>query len=524
MSKRVLLLSTAAAVLVLLFATLFKFESKGARNENINSEFVGYVSAFTSGAISSHSSIRVLLAADVEGIVTGVPLTESYFEFSPSIKGVTTWIDARTLCFEPAEPMPSGQEYKVAFHLAKLMQVPSDLEEFEFGFSIIKQNLEVSIEGVKTIDKQKLIWQRVNGSLITADVAKDDNINKILTAKQNGKKLKISWEHFSDNTHKFTVDSVRRTEKASEVVLEWNGKPIGVELGDSKKFEIPALGDFKVMDVKVIQSPDQYISIFFSDPLLEKQDLNGLIKLTSTGTKLENVTFNFVIEDNEIKAFPNSRQSGTKQVSIKGGIKNILDYPYKDEYNTEVVFEELKPEVELIGKGVILPSSDGLIFPFRAVSLRAVDVKIVKIFENNIGQFLQVNTLAGNTQLKRVGRTILKKTVKLNAKSELEYQRWNTYSLDLSDMIAAEPGAIYKIILSYKKQYSAYHCDGEVSSDKEMEEVSDNENEDAGDDYVSNYYYDDYYYNDYDYDYEYSERDNPCDNSYYRNKTKEWAI
>lgn len=519
MSKRVLLLSTAIAVLTLLFATFFKFESRGSREENINPEFAGYVSAFTSGAISSHSTIRVLLASDMEEVEYGKELTESYFEFSPSLKGKTTWLDSRTLCFEPAEPMPSGQEYEVSFHLGKLMQVPSDLEEFEFGFQVIKQNLEVSVSGMTTIDKQKLIWQRLNGSLITADIANDDDIQKILTAKQDGKKLKIQWEHLSDNTHKFTLDSVRRSEKASEVTLEWSGKPIGVEQKDSKKFDIPALGDFKVMDVKVVQSPDQYVSIFFSDPLLEKQDLNGLIKMKTVGTNSsENSNFTFVIEDNEIKVFPNPRQSGTRQVSIKQGIKNILGYPYKDEYNTEITFEELKPEVELIGKGVILPNSEGLIFPFRAVSLRAVDVKIVKIFENNIAQFLQVNDLAGNREMKRVGRTILKKTIKLNAKSELEYQRWNTYSLDLTEMIEAEPGAIYKVIITFKKQYSAYHCDGEVSSDKEMQEVAEDENEDAGDDYVSSYYYDDYYYYDYDYDYEYSERDNPCENSYYRNK------
>ena len=57
------------------------------------------------------------------------------------------------------------------------------------------------------------------------------------------------------------------------------------------------------------------------------------------------------------------------------------------------MFEEMKPAVELIGKGVILPNSNGLIFPFKAVSLKAIDLKILKIYENNIPQFLQINNL-----------------------------------------------------------------------------------------------------------------------------------
>ena len=38
-----------------------------------------------------------------------------------------------------------------------------------------------------------------------------------------------------------------------------------------------------------------------------------------------------------------------------------------------------------------------------------VDVRIVKIYENNIPQFLQVNNLEGESELTRVGRVVLKK-------------------------------------------------------------------------------------------------------------------
>ena len=73
--------------------------------------------------------------------------------------------------------------------------------------------------------------------------------------------------------------------------------------------------------------------------------------------------------------------------------------------------QEIKPAVRLLGSGVIIPGSEQVMLPFKAVNLKAVDVKVVKIFENNITQFLQINQLGGSRELKRAGRLILKKQV-----------------------------------------------------------------------------------------------------------------
>ncbi len=516
-----MLLITAIIVTAVLSTTLlFKFNSSSASTDGkkINPAFSGYISAFTSGMISNQSSIRIELANEYSDTALAKQvLVDELFEFSPSIKGSAQWIDSRTIEFKPESKLPSGEEYKATFHLGKLMQVAGDLEEFVFSFNVITQMIEVDIKGMTTVDKQTLVWNRVNGSLLTSDFAETDLLQKVITAKQNGKSLPVSWTHEpTQKTSYFTIDSVQRGKKASEVLIEWNGAPIGVTTTDQRKYEIPALGDFKIMDVRVIQEPDQYISIMYSDPLMEKQNLMGLIQITSAKLTSPYSNFTFTIEDNEIRAYPSTNQTGTVTVNVEQGIKNILGYSYKKKELYEVIFEEIKPQIKLMGKGVILPNSEGLIFPFQCVSLKAVDVKIVKIYENNIAQFLQVNSLDGSRELRRVGRTILKKKVDLKGTSELEYNKWNTYSIDLTELIKAEPGAIYKVILSFKKSYSVYSCSG-GNTDSEMEEITDNTNEDAGDDVPSDYYYDDYYY-DYDYDYNYSDRDDPCSKSYYRNR------
>ncbi|MBK7184146.1 MAG: hypothetical protein IPH89_15210 [Bacteroidetes bacterium] len=54
-----------------------------------------------------------------------------------------------------------------------------------------------------------------------------------------------------------------------------------------------------------------------------------------------------------------------------------------------------------------------------------------------------------------------------------------------------------------------------------MQEVGDGTDDDDEHDwdYYGDYYYDDYeYYDEYDYGYNYNDRDNPCRNSYYRNR------
>ncbi len=62
-------------------------------------------------------------------------------------------------------------------------------------------------------------------------------------------------------------------------------------------------------------------------------------------------------------------------------------------FSQSLDFSPVPPSVKLAGNGVVLPSSNNLIFPFKTANLRAVDLRIVKIFENNLPYFLQDNDI-----------------------------------------------------------------------------------------------------------------------------------
>ena len=509
--------ATARVIIFLLVISLLSSCKKKAETiQEINPEFTSYISAFTSGYISNESAIRIQLAEDYQGEINlSQAIEDDLFKFQPALKGSAYWLDQRTIEFKPDERLQSGIMYKVLFNLSKIKDVPNNLKTFEFQIQTIKQTFSVEIEGIKTYTSQELRWLKLDGRILTSDVIENEEIEKVLSVKQMDRSLKIIWDHDADGKiHQFTADSLERKETEEKIDISWNGDKINTDVSGAEQFVIPALGDFKLMDIAVVQQPEQYFVMRFSDPLKSDQFLQGLISLEN-GTDLQ-----FIIEGNEIKVYPSARQAGTLKVYVEPGIKNVigLKIPSRAEY--DLSFEEVKPAVRLLGNGVILPHSDGLIFPFEAVNLKAVEVRIIRIYENNIGQFLQVNYLDGNYQLKRVGRLILKKTIELTSDKPVDYGKWNTFSIDLADLIESEPGAIYRVELGFSKKHSLFPCEGNGSAEQELpEQVEDQdrtfEEELSYWDSYESYYEDDneYYY----WDYDWNEREDPCSNSYYGN-------
>lgn len=474
----------------------------------VDSAFTTYVSGFTSGVVSNESTIKVALQATVASAVAGEKIKESVFSFSPKIKGETYWIDQQTIGFRPNESLASGATIDVKFELGKLITVPEKLGVLEFQFKVKKQGINVIFDGITTYDVDDLSRQKLTGKLTTADFADAGKTETLLKAVQSGKGLPIRWEHPENRLeHIFTVDSVRRTKSKGEVLLQWNGKAIDADENDSHSIEIPSLDDFKVMGMKFSTGTETEIRVFFSDPVMDGQELDGLIYFQS-GIELKYVT-----DGNMIKVYPTKRLEATTQTIYVDGVRNSMGYALNKPFVKPITFYSIKPNVELVGKGVILPESQGLIFPFKAVNLSAVNVKIVKIYEKNIPQFFQVNQYDGSREMNRVGRIVFKKAVQLVSDKNIDYAQWNTFSLDLSKLIKTEPGALYRIQISFDKSQSLYPCNNdnaESVSDLSIpkEEPDDSQFDEPG-------YYDFDYDYDYDPGYEWDERNDPCKKSYY---------
>ncbi len=474
-------------------------------------KYTGKIAAFTSGVLSNESSVRIQFSEEVKDTKPGAEVSSGVLKITPKISGNATWEDGRTIVFTPEGRMPSSTEFKVEVNLSKLFS--DEKRPFEFYFSTIEQNFRVVKGSLTHVDKNNFEKNTYTGEVVTADNMDESSVEKIIKATQAGKELEITWEHSqSDNRHIFKVNSVMRSNSADKLVISFDGSVAGVDRKGTFDVVIPSLKDFKVMDVTVIQQPEQLVRILFSDPLLQPQNLNGLITIGNIqGLK-------YKIQNNAVDVYLPNRISGMNSVSIYPGIKNGLNFAFSGKEKYDLEFESPKPQIKFIGKGTIIPDSKGLILPFKAVGLKAVEVKVIKIFENNVASFLQTNRMDGSNQLRRAGRLIQKKVIRLDDDRTRNLLKWNAFSFDLSDLIKPEPGAIYRIVLRMKKEYSVYPCDDIESKDIDIEE------EEKITERESDYWEtpEPYYYaswNEYYSDYDYSERENPCSESYYRYKS-----
>jgi uncharacterized protein YfaS (alpha-2-macroglobulin family) len=480
----------------------------------VNPEFTKHISAFTSGVISAHSTIEIQLVKPYPKAITpNKALDKSLFEVSPSIDGKTVWLDQNTISFVPSTPFESGETYWIEFDLAAVADVPGDLETFKFPITIIKQAISFEADGLIAYDNENIQWQQFQGKVITSDKINEQQLNKTFSVTHNGKTYKPKWERKgSDRIYTMIVDSVERKKSAQDLSIQWDGGNINADGEGTKKVEVPALGDFKITSYKVIQHPEQHVLVRFSDPLSANQDIDGLVEIK------EHQGIRTAVSTNELRIYPSARLIGDKTVILRSAIQNCKGFKYGREEYLNVNFEAIKPAVKLVGKGTILPSSNGMVVPFEAVNLKAVDVRIIKIYENNISQFFQNNNYDGNRELKRVGRIIRKKTIHLGEKKPVDYTVWNRFSLDLSEYIKVDQGAIYRVEISFRKHHSTYPCNGELNEDVQMDETDWDEHDDAEEDkwnYVNDYSYG-YYRSNYFSGYDYRERENPCSHSYYR--------
>lgn len=504
--KRLAIGVTAALVIVAIFYYQ-RASSSGKPEVSFNPAFGEHISSYTAGIVSSSSPIRIILAQEaVDSTYLGEAAT-NLFDFTPGVPGKMYWIDRRTAEFRPDARLISGQVYEVEFALSKVVEnLASDLKTFTYSFQVIPQNYEVMVVNVRPYVKTELKRQLIEGYLQTADFADASAVEQMMSAQQDDKSLKVTWSHNEEGKqHQFTIEDVSRNDVASTVKLSVTGNPLGLTSDTRQDIEIPALGDFKITNVRVEQGSNQAVVLQFSDPLNESQNLEGLITMN------ELPDLDFEIKGNEVRIFPPVRQTGSRTLTIEQGVRNILNYRMAEGTSMEVAFEQLNPAVRFTGKGSVLPNSDGLVLPFEAVNLRAVDVQIVKIYETNVLQFLQVNDYDGNQELYRVGRPVVKKMISLETAGVADLGKWNRFTLDLASLINAEPGAIYQVSLSFKRAYASFECESSDQQTQDLQTLQEEEwNEDVEQSYWSSY--EEYYYDE---DYDWEQRDNPCHNSYY---------
>ena len=522
--------STAAGLFLILLTVIAGFSSCKSNQKDIipSAEYAPYVNAYTGGVISQNSTIRIELTQDQPMVDLNQELKDNPFSFSPSLKGKTYWVSNNTIEFVPEEgALKPGAFYEGTFRLGDFVDVDKKLEEFNFSFRVQERNFSIHTDPI-TVTATQPDQVTVTGEIRFSDVVKKEEVEKMLTAgSEKNKSYPIEITQTDHPTrYAFSISQITREAEDYQLEITAKGNPAGIDRTQNESILIPAKNSFRFLSAVRIDQPENGIEIIFSDPVSNTQDLKGLIDVPEVSSSI------FQIKENKVFVYFETGKLNKLTLNIHEGIRNSQDKPLGTSHSISFSELNLKPQVEMATSAAILPDSKSLIIPFRAVNLYAVDLSVIRIFENNVLMFMQNNSLSSANELRRSGRLVYKKTLWLAKDSSKDVHRWEDYSIDLAGLIHQEPGAIYRVILSFRQEYSAYPCGG--SENKEMQfadnKSSDNltkvsgetlsEDDEAVWDTPETYYY----YNgsvpmDWS-QYRWTERDNPCHPSYYMNSDR----
>ena len=522
--------STAAGLFLILLTVIAGFSSCKSNQKDIipSAEYAPYVNAYTGGVISQNSTIRIELTQDQPMVDLNQELKDNPFSFSPSLKGKTYWVSNNTIEFVPEEgALKPGTLYEGTFRLGDFIEVDKKLKEFNSSFRVQERNFSIHTDPI-TVTATQPDQVTVTGEIRFSDVVKKEEVEKMLTAgSEKNKSYPIEITQTDHPTrYAFSISQITREAEDYQLEITAKGNPAGIDRTQNESILIPAKNSFRFLSAVRIDQPENGIEIIFSDPVSNTQDLKGLIDVPEVSSSI------FQIKENKVFVYFEAGKQNKLTLNIHEGIRNSQDKPLGTSHSISFSELNLKPQVEMATSAAILPDSKSLIIPFRAVNLYAVDLSVIRIFENNVLMFMQNNSLSSANELRRSGRLVYKKTLWLAKDSSKDVHRWEDYSIDLAGLIHQEPGAIYRVILSFRQEYSAYPCGG--SENKEMQfadnKSSDNltkvsgetlsEDDEAVWDTPETYYY----YNgsvpmDWS-QYRWTERDNPCHPSYYMNSDR----
>ena len=507
------------AILVVLITAVFIFFHR--KNQHSIREFSAYIDSYTAGVISKKSTIRVKLSNQVQ-VTHGQneELKGNVFDFSPSVKGKAYWIDAQTIEFRPEKALDPDKNYLVDFNLGAVIKVPDDYRHFNFDFKTIKPDFIIDFKGLQSATATSLDKMKLTGTVQTADDEEPAKVEKVLAARYSLNAV-VTWQHHNAiRTHEFTVTMPRPKGASSNLAIDFDGDPLNIEVKGTENFEIPAVGVFKLLTVRAVEDQDQYVLYQFSNPIRVGQELNGLVGIDNIGDLA------YTIEGSMIKVYGPEHLNGNYVAYVHEGIEDIVNRKLARTYTSNVFFENRLPAVTIPGKGVILPDSGKLMMPFEAVNLNAVDVSIIKIYENNVPQYFQNNNFDGAEQLRQVGRPVVQTTIRLDQDRTLNLTKKNRFMLDIDHLMRTEPGAIYRVVIGFRKSYSLYSCNiKKAATDSTTVTSSDDEGEGEGEEgeYNNNSGSglddeDDFwtrYDNFYPTGYEWKDKDNACTESYY---------
>ena len=497
--------------------------SRFGKSKGQSTEFATFIKAYTGGIISDRSTIRVELTSDIPDVTPGADIKEGILTFTPAIKGTARWLSQNTIEFIPESgALKPGQAYTGKLRLDKIQKVGSSkFNKFSFNFLVAIKEAVMSLDDI-TITPASPDKASVSGTIALTEALPVEKVRKMIDYSYPDKSGELTVTAGQDQlNYHFDLVGLTRNDRDNLLKITMKSDDTGFVTDSKIETTIPSMAGFRIVSAERVEAEDPYISVFFSNPIEDIADNSGLFKLDGVGRY-------YLQSDNaRVKVFYENPEDGPLTLTVSGAVKSFDGAKLGTDFSKSFTAAEEKPAVEIPLSGTILPNSKELILPFKAVNLNAVDIKVIQIYEDNVLMFLQDNDLDGDNSLRRSGRLVYKRCVRLDSDPSKNLHKWQDYSVDLSGLFKQEAGAIYRIRISFKQDYSVYGKAVEFKSGTPTNELVSLSSENEADEDFSNWdtpspwYYESFY--DWD-EYEWEDRDNPMKPTYYMDDDKFPAV
>lgn len=420
-----------------------KFETTHHTSEEIGR----YIAARIPSVIDVNDPVRIRFAE-----VPDTSQTSSVFEFNPPIKGTTYWEDAMTLAFTPEDGWQPGATYQLQINLDKVFKdVDNDMKKVVISFEVKPVQMSVSFEPLlPEFDGDKPHYM-MRGRINTSTNVDSLQLRKAFSIRSSGS-VATEWFHSEDGmVHEWVMYNLQPQTK---IDFKWGGESFGSTASGQRTITIPRADEMSILSFVPGNDGEKKIEIHFSQKLDANQDLSGLITINGS-------TENFRIkkQDHILSLYPDESLTGKLSVQLHPEISSTAGYKLGKSTKTEISLEDSKPALRLVGSGVITPGSEQVVFPFEAINLKSVQIEVLRVFENNILQYLQQSGLEDQWNLEPVGRIILQKDIDLSSMSDRDNRFiWTRYALDLGPLVELAPGSIYQVRIGFKGSDTYMDC------------------------------------------------------------------
>jgi len=416
------------------------------------------ISHVTDGRVPREAGISVRFVKIHERRTTDERALTRAFRCTPPITGSAEWTDERTIVLTPREPLTPGAAYQCALDVAAVLPDLDAGKPFAFSFSVAPNRLtgwQAELEPTTEDDSQRLTY---SGSLEFSDPVTLEDIGDHVRLVDGRTGIGLSWRvEPGDRRFWFTSDPIRRGESARTIALEIPADPFGLESPVARSAEIRPLDDLGVVEVEVQnQEAEPRLAIKFSDPLKEGVDLGAYLRVEP------HLDLKVSVLGNTLLVSGPFRREVAYTLVVRHGIPSRWNTPMQSDFRRAVRFSDLKPQISFSQTGSLLPASSKGTIAFRSLNLRQVTAQVTRVFESNLGQFLQDDGLAPNIdqrwwggQLNRVGVEVA------SAKLDIGETRntWVQSTLDLSPLLAGHERGLYVVSLSFDKDQMLFDCD-----------------------------------------------------------------